>query len=157
MLCDSTPYETGGGAWRFVLESDDDSPPLEVTDFEDALPERLALLAVVRGLEALEGPSYVTLVTGDRYVVHGLRRGLSLWREANFRWEHFGLMRPIQNCDLWRRVDRALGIHEVQVCSFVSSRVSKFKRGMLDDDPRDANERVKQRLMARHSMATAAA
>jgi ribonuclease HI len=87
---------------------------LEAGDFESELGgERLELLAVVRGLEALEQPSQVTLVTPSRYVQRGLRYGLPPWRENQWRWERFGELTPVKNADLWQRVDRALEFHRV--------------------------------------------
>ena len=77
---------------------------------------RLELLAVVRGLEALEQPSRVTLLTRSRYVNRGIRRGLSQWRERKWRWERFGQLVPIRDRDLWQRVDRALEFHRVECC-----------------------------------------
>jgi len=57
------------GRWHFVLERLDGPEHLEVVDSEVAIhPDRLALLSVVRGLEALEQPSRVNLVTTSRYV-----------------------------------------------------------------------------------------
>ena len=75
--------------------------------------ERLDLLAVVRGLEALDQPSRVTLVTASGYVHRGLRFGLPAWRQNGWQWERYGQMVPIKNRDLWQRVDRALEFHEV--------------------------------------------
>jgi ribonuclease HI len=75
---------------------------------------RLELLAVVRGLEALEEPSRVTLLTASRYVNRGIRHGISQWRERKWRWERFGQLVPIRNQDLWQRVDRALQFHQVE-------------------------------------------
>ncbi|HEX3996965.1 MAG TPA: RNase H family protein [Pirellulales bacterium] len=101
--------------WRFVLQSLDGSSRLEAADAEPALGgERLELLAVVRGLEALEQPSRVTLVTPSKYVARGLSYGLSDWRENDWNWEHHGQMVPIKNRDLWQRLDRALAYHRVQ-------------------------------------------
>lgn len=101
--------------WRFVLEAVDDSARFEAADEEpDAEPERLELLAVVRGLEALNQPSRVTLVTPSRYVSRGFRFGLNDWRENDWQWERFGIMAPIKNGDLWRRVDRAMRYHRVE-------------------------------------------
>ncbi len=81
----------------------------EAADAEpDAQGERLELLAVVRGLEALEQPSRVTLVTPSKYVNRGLTYGLEEWRANDWQWEHFGEMVPVKNRDLWQRVDRAL-------------------------------------------------
>jgi len=103
------------GAWRFVLESVDGEDKLEAVDTEpDVAGERLELLAVVRGLEALDQPSRVTLVTPSTYVSRGLRYGLSEWRDNRWRWERFGRMVPVKNDDLWQRVDQALHYHDVQ-------------------------------------------
>lgn len=113
--------EPVGGRWHFVLERIDLNERLEAADSERAQPrERLALLAVVRGLEAIEMPSQVTLVTTSRYVSRGLRYGLSEWREANYSWEHFGMQKPIRNADLWQRIDGALRYHEV-ACRLLES------------------------------------
>lgn len=100
--------------WKFVLEAVDGSQRIEASDEEDGLPpDRLELLAVVRGLEALPRPARVTLITGSRYVSRGLRFGLEEWRENGWQWERFGYMSPVNHADLWQRVDRALKIHEV--------------------------------------------
>ncbi len=103
------------GRWHFVLEQLDGSERLEAADSEYSVNrERLALLSVVRGLEALEQPSQVTLVTTSRYVSRGLRYGLSTWRESDYKWERFGEQKPIRNSDLWRRVDVAMHYHGVK-------------------------------------------
>lgn len=103
------------GQWRFVLQTIDGTKQLEATDAEpDACGDRLELLAVVRGLEALEQPSRVTLVTPSKYVNRGLALGLEDWRENNWEWEHYGEMVPVKNRDLWQRVDRALQFHELE-------------------------------------------
>lgn len=102
------------GRWRFVLRSPDGETALQAADDEDgATPERLELLAIVRGLESLDQPSRVTLVTGSRNVRRGLKYGLSHWRETGWQWERYGRMSPVKNADLWQRVDRALEIHSI--------------------------------------------
>jgi ribonuclease HI len=103
------------GGWKFVLETPDGRSRFEAGDAERTDDDsRLALLAVVRGLEALDQPSRVTLFTSSRYVTRGLRFGLPQWRENGWRWEHFGEMAPIKNRDLWQRVDRALQFHRLE-------------------------------------------
>src|SRR5262245_14269365 len=108
LFSDARRKSTAGnnsGRWRFVLEAVDGADKLEATDIEPGTPgDRLDLLAVVRGLEALDQPSRVTLVTSSRYVSEGLRYGLTEWRETNWHWECFGKMVPIKNHDLWQRV-----------------------------------------------------
>ncbi len=103
------------GDWRFVLQAIDGSTKLEVEEAEPEIRgERLELLAVVRGLEALEQPSRVTLVTPSRYVSRGLAYGLPDWRENGWQWELHGAMVPVKNHDLWQRLDRALEFHRVE-------------------------------------------
>lgn len=103
------------GEWDFVLQAADGSATLEASDQEPGLHgERLELLAVVRGLEALEQPSRVTLVTPSKYVNRGIAYGLEEWRSNDWTWESFGDMVPIKNRDLWQRLDRALGFHHIE-------------------------------------------
>lgn len=105
---------TALGRWRIVLESVDGSFKLEASDEErDATAERLELLAVIRGLEALPQPAKVTLVTASRYVSRGLRFGLAEWRECDWQWERYGEMSAVTNADLWQRLDRALQFHQI--------------------------------------------
>ena len=102
------------GRWRFVLEQIDGSNRIEVADEEPYVRgERLQLLAVLRGLEALEQPSRVTLVTPSRYVGKGFRNGLDFWRDNDWCWERFGEMTPIKNQDLWKRIDRSMEFHRI--------------------------------------------
>ena len=110
---DSTASEAG--RWRFVLRLPGGETALEAADEEpEAGPERLELLAVVRGLEALDSPSQVTLLTGSRHIRRGLDFGLSQWRENDWQWERYGRMTPVKNGDLWQRLDRLLDIHALE-------------------------------------------
>lgn len=103
------------GRWRFVLRDSDGSDRLVAADVEpDTRGERLQLLAVVRGLEALDQPCRVTLMTPSTYVREGIRYGLPEWRKNGWRWESFGQMIPVKNGDLWQRVDWALRYHQVE-------------------------------------------
>jgi ribonuclease HI len=102
--------------WAFSLQAADHSPPITAGDLEpDASWERLQLLAVVRGLEALPEPATVILATASDVVRRGIKHGLEEWREFDWQLEHFGELIPVKNADLWRRIDRALTIHDVQI------------------------------------------
>jgi ribonuclease HI len=121
LFCDGILPAQGEGAgaqrgkWRFVLEDLVSGEKVEATDQEvGCAPDRAALVAVLRGLEALEQPSRVTLVTTNRYVTRGLQYGLTEWRDNDYSWEHFGAVQPIRNADIWKRIDRALAFHQVQ-------------------------------------------
>lgn len=104
----------GGGRWHFVVEAVDGTRRLEASDVESNMDrDRLELLAVVRGLEGLDEPAQVTLVTASPYVSRGFRFGLDQWRDDNWQWERFGQMTTIKNADLWQRVDQAMRFHRV--------------------------------------------
>lgn len=129
--------------WKFLLKSPDGSTHLEAEDAEpNAYGERLELLALVRGLEAIPEPSRVTLVTPSKYVNRGLAYGLEQWRSNGWQWEHFGQMVPVKNRDLWQRVDRALEFHELVSRSWrldaahVASEPAKIEQQA--DEPRGA-------------------
>jgi len=111
--------------WKFVLQSLGDEEHFSAADTEnETRASRLELLAVVRGLEALGQPSRVTLLTRSRYVRRGIRRELNQWRERRWRWERFGNVVPIRDHDLWQRIDRALGYHQVECCAWNRSHAS---------------------------------
>lgn len=100
--------------WSFTLRAADGSPAIEAADHESGVAgERLELLAVIRGLEAVPQPARITLVTPSKYVNRVLAGGLEEWRANDWCWERHGTMVPVKNHDLWRRVDRALTFHEV--------------------------------------------
>jgi len=103
------------GRWRFILRLPSGETSLEAADEEpEATPERLELLAVIRGLGALSQPSRVTLLSGSRAIRRGLEHGLCQWRENDWQWERYGRLAPVKNSDLWKRLDRLLDYHALE-------------------------------------------
>ena len=143
-----------GGRWHFLLESVDGGVVIEASDEEpNTEGERLELLAVVRGLEALDQPSRVTLVTPSSRVSKGFRHGLEQWRSNNWEWERFGQSVPVKNDDLWRRIDRALEYHSVECRTWrfdkAHSDHTQSKPQAFADQVRPANRR---RFVIRHDI-----
>lgn len=115
LLAEASADLESGGSWRFSLDRVGGGHCLSAADAEESeCVERLELLAVIRGLEALGEPARVTLVTKSRYVSRGLKFGLAEWRANDWQWERFGQMVAIRDGDLWRRLDRALAFHQVE-------------------------------------------
>ena len=75
---------------------------------------RMELLGVITGLEALNQPCRVTVYTDSQYVVNGIEKGWAL------RWKQNGWMRnkkePALNSDLWERLLTAMARHQVRFC-----------------------------------------
>ncbi|WP_153556326.1 RNase H family protein [Roseimaritima sediminicola] len=123
LVCEAIAASDTVGSWRFSLETAAGATLLDVREKEFGNPNRLALWAIVRGLEAIEGAASVTLISTSRYVIRGLRDSLHRWRENGFMWEHFGRTVPVENADLWRRVDHALRFHSVHACLVSATKV----------------------------------
>lgn len=122
LVCEAHSTSLTDGRWNFSIEAADGTPVLEAGDEEFGDLNRLTLLAAVRGLESIDGPASVKLLSNNRYLIRSLSDSLPRWRRSGFVWEHFGRRIDIQHADLWRRIDHALAIHRVEAC-LVSSRL----------------------------------
>lgn len=115
LFTEALRHSSGRMMWRFLLlraGSDQTTSASELVDEESAA--RTELLAVVRGLEAVDGPANVRLFTSSQYIQRGFSRGLAQWRSQRWHWERFGRRVPIRDCDLWQRIDHALAFHTVE-------------------------------------------
>lgn len=117
VLIAETERASVGVLWRFVLHNTHSGHTLAACDGEPGdSRDRQELMAVVRGLESLDQPSRVNLVTRCRSIQHGIEHGLDEWRNAHWRQERLGRSTPLRHADLWCRIDRALEIHQVELC-----------------------------------------
>ena len=132
LVCHARSTSLTTGVWCFSLESISGEPILHAECEEDGDLNRLSLLAAVRGLEAIDGRGMVSLISNNRYLIRSLDRSLPRWRENEFVWEQFGRRMPVQNADLWRRIDRTLAIHSVTASLLQSTRVSTVNSPVAD-------------------------
>jgi ribonuclease HI len=124
LVCHARTVSINRGTWCFSLETLSGEPLLDAECEDDGDLNRLSLLAAVRGLESIDGKGLVSLISNNRYLIRSLDRSLPRWRENDFVWEQFGRKMPVQNADLWRRIDRILGIHCVTASLLQTTRVS---------------------------------
>lgn len=124
LVCQARSLSLHDGIWCFTLETLAGESVIEAEDADDGDLNRLSLLAAVRGLEAIDGRSIVSLISNNRYLIRSLDSALPLWRENDFVWDHFGRKIAVQNADLWRRIDRTLAIHEVTASLVQTTRIS---------------------------------
>ncbi|QGJ71846.1 Hypothetical protein PBC10988_35580 [Planctomycetales bacterium 10988] len=116
MLMTHQQVEADRYAWSFTFQAEDGSAPRHVCDqeFGRISSENLELRTLVWALESLDEASQVTILCRHASLIRGIRQGLPEWREKDWRWESFGEMVPISHQQLWRRLDRALSIHQVK-------------------------------------------
>lgn len=143
LLAEGASNPSSDASWRFVLCCQDTGETFTASDEEpEEDADRLALLALVRGLEAIGEAACVNLVTPNRAVRYGVEQGLDLWKANAWKWERFGRLVTIRDCDLWRRVDRALQIHQLDGRSW---RLSDTDRTTETDAPAERADRLPRR------------
>lgn len=73
---------------------------------------RMEILAVIKGLEALKQPCNVVVYSDSKYVVDAINlKWLDSWKKKNWRKSNREL---VQNPDLWKRLDALMQVHKVQ-------------------------------------------
>jgi ribonuclease HI len=103
----------GPGGWAFILRDLDTDNEIEQSAGQpDTTNNRMELLAVIHGLEALSKPSHVTLVGDSEYVLKGLTEWLPDWKARNWRKKD---RKPVMNAELWQHLDELLQTHTVEV------------------------------------------
>jgi ribonuclease HI len=70
---------------------------------------RMELLAAIKALEELKRPCRVTITTDSSYVQKGITEWLPGWKQRG--WKTAG-KKPVQNVELWQRLEQAVGRHE---------------------------------------------
>jgi ribonuclease HI len=110
--CSGNP---GPGGWAFILKHPGSGKVLEKSGGErETTNNRMELTAVIRGLEALNRPASVELVTDSMYVGKGLTEWLPKWKSDGWRRREGKRLVEIKNEDLWRRLDELLGRHKIK-------------------------------------------
>jgi len=76
----------------------------------DTTNNRMELLAAISALEALERNAKVTIITDSSYVKDGITSWIHGWKKRGWKT---AAKKPVKNEDLWRRLDEAVGRHDV--------------------------------------------
>lgn len=109
--CSGNP---GPGGWAFILRHPASGKEIERSGGErQTTNNRMELMAVVRGLEELQRPSEVELLTDSVYVGKGLSEWLPKWKANGWRRREGKRLVEVKNEDLWRELDRLAGRHRV--------------------------------------------
>ena len=105
--CSGNP---GPGGWGALLRYREHEK--ELSGGEPATTNnRMELLAVIHGLEALKRPARVKIFTDSQYVMKGITEWLPAWKRRG--WKTVG-RQPVKNADLWQRLETALTPHRVE-------------------------------------------
>ena len=104
----------GNGGYGVVLRFGEHASELS-GGFKQTTNNRMELMAVIAGLEALKERCKVTLHSDSQYIVNAITSGLAFrWRDNGWTLREGGI-KKIKNPDLWERLLTAYERHEVEV------------------------------------------
>ncbi|MBN2477257.1 MAG: ribonuclease HI [Pirellulales bacterium] len=109
--CSGNP---GPGGWAYVLRHPASGKELEASGAErQTTNNRMEMLAVIQGLQALKRPTHVQLVTDSVYVGRGIKEWMPKWKANGWRRRSGKHWAEVKNEDLWRHLDELLQEHQV--------------------------------------------
>lgn len=104
--CSGNP---GPGGWGAILRSKGVEKELSGGE-KDTTNNRMEMMAVIVGLEALTRPCKVIVTTDSQYVMKGMMEWLPGWKKRNWLT---AARKPVKNVDLWQRMEKAANAHEL--------------------------------------------
>lgn len=106
--CSGNP---GPGGWAYILRHTASNSERAISGAEpDTTNNRMEMMAVLKGLEALKTRSRVALWSDSEYVIKGLRDWLPGWKSRG--WKTAG-KKPVKNQDLWETLDALIAKHSM--------------------------------------------
>jgi ribonuclease HI len=105
--CKGNPGPGGWGAWIKwdAHEKDFFGGELDTTN------NRMELLAVIKGLQALKESCAVTIYTDSVYVQKGMTEWIEGWKKRNWKT---AAKKPVKNDDLWKVLDKVAAEHTLK-------------------------------------------
>ena len=112
--CSGNP---GPGGWAFILRHPASGKELEQSGAEPLTTNnRMELLSVIEGLQALKKRSHVELFTDSEYVRQGLAQWMAKWKANGWRRKTGpnGKTGEVKNLELWQQLDELVAAHELK-------------------------------------------
>lgn len=101
----------GSGGWAYLLRKPG-KEKLQGGKARHTTNNRMELIAVIKGLEALKSPRAVHVVTDSQYVINGMTRWIIKWKAQDWSLNKSG-SKPVKNAKLWQKLDALCQKHEV--------------------------------------------
>ena len=104
--CSGNP---GPGGWGVLMRYGEAEKELCGGEAETT-NNRMELLAVIEGLNALTRPVSVAVYTDSQYVQKGITEWIHSWKKRGWKT---AAKKPVKNADLWQALDEAQAQHQV--------------------------------------------
>jgi len=99
----------GPGGWGVYLQYGDHSKSLHGFEAQTT-NNRMELIAVIQGLQALKRSCSVEVYTDSKYVMHGITEWLDGWKKNGWKT---AAKKPVKNQDLWQQLDQQVAQHQI--------------------------------------------
>ena len=100
----------GPGGWGAVLRYGEHEKLLSGRS-SATTNNRMELTAAIEALQALRRPCRVRLATDSTYLKNGITQWIATWKRRGWKTAD---RKPVKNCDLWRRLERAASLHQIE-------------------------------------------
>ena len=106
----------GPGGYGTILQYVDSKGQVHMREYsagyEKTTNNRMEMMAVIAGLEALNRPCEVDVYSDSQYVVNAFNQHwIEGWKKRG--WKRSG-NKPVLNMDLWQRMLKAMELHQVR-------------------------------------------
>lgn len=105
--CKGNPGVGGWGVWLKAGEHEKSLCGGEALTTNN----RMEMMAVIQGLQALKKPSQVKVYTDSSYVQKGMTEWLAGWKKKQWRTAD---KKPVKNADLWQILDGLAATHQIE-------------------------------------------
>ena len=109
--CSGNP---GPGGWAYILRhlgtgknKEESGTDLTTTN------NQMELMAVIQGLQALQRPTVVKVVTDSSYVEKGLSEWMHRWKNNHWRRKTSSGYKAVKNVEFWQELDRLDRLHTI--------------------------------------------
>ena len=133
----------GPGGWAALLRSGDHERELH-GGVSDTTNNRMELMAVISGLEALRKSCELIVTTDSQYVMKGVQEWMPRWIAKGWRTAAGA---PVKNRDLWERLNEALASHQAD-WNWVKGHAGHVENERVDVLARIAAEAIRDQAAA---------
>jgi ribonuclease HI len=99
----------GPGGWGALLRYGDKERTLCGGEHETT-NNRMELMAVIKGLSALQRSCEVKVTSDSTYVLKGIQEWMPNWKARGWKTAS---KKPVKNVDLWQQLDQLVEIHSI--------------------------------------------
>ncbi len=104
--CEGNP---GPGGYAAIVDASGERRELTGAEAQTT-NNRMEMMAIIVGLQAVTEPSIVRVVTDSQYVVKGMSSWIHGWRRKGWKTASGA---PVKNRDLWERLAELAAAHKV--------------------------------------------